>query len=221
MAFSHSGLTLYDQCPSAFYRRYIIKEVAPAQAPHPKAVRGKEVHQNFEDYLNGDAERIENEFAGWKGLLDMLVAKHASAELEFGISAEWGPCEFDAKEAMLRGKIDASYTEEGAAHLYEWKTGRSYPEHNAQRQLYALAALCLFPEVDKVVISTPYLDMKQGPENPKRQEYMRGQLMTLKWIYERKVAKVQPPQEYMPTPSWKCRFCDYSKTHNGGKCCAG
>jgi hypothetical protein len=32
------------------------------------------------------------------------------------------------------------------------------------------------------------------------------------------VNKTQPPQPYTPRPSWKCRFCNYSKVNNGGRC---
>ena len=214
MALSHSGLTLYDQCPSAFYRRYILKEACPKREPHPNAARGTEIHADFETYLKEGEPLPAAGMENWHPLLKMLREKEAHAELEFGITKDWEQCAFDDDDAMLRGKIDAYYLDGAVGHVYEWKTGKTYAEHAHQRTLYALAVMVMFPDLQSVVVNTPYLD--QGKTTV--QEFMMGQLGTLKWIYERKVNKTQPPQDYPMRLSWKCRFCDYSKKANGGKC---
>ena len=219
MAVSHSGLTLYDQCPSAFQRRYLLREATSPREPHPNAARGSEIHADFERYLLEGGDLPGNGMSAWHSLLIKLRAAGATAEREFAFTKDWEICEFDADEAVIRGKIDAEYWSGDSAQMvdvYEWKTGKNYPEHVHQRSLYGLAGLLIYPDAPGVRIHMPYLDRPN--ERPTVQEFMQGQINSLKWIYERKINKVQPPQEYPMRQSWKCRFCDYSKKVNNGKC---
>lgn len=213
MALSHSGLTLYQQCPLAFQKRYITKEKGVQGETSPALQRGTDTHQHFEDYLNGDVDGLDPDHRKWDAMMAGLLQAGATAEMEFGLTKDYEVCGFDDEEAFLRGKIDACYVEGDTVNIYEWKTGKQYPEHAQQRQLYALAAMAMHPDAKLVIVSTPYLDLGVITE----EEFTPANQLTLKWTFTRKVNKTQPPQDYRPRPSWKCRFCEYAKGV-GGTC---
>ena len=116
---------------------------------------------------------------------------------------------------MIRGIDDAAIydPETKVAHVYDWKTGKKYPTHAEQCGLYGLAGLLKYPQAERVIVTHVYLDLRQNAET----EYHRDGLVGMQWMYQRKVNRTRPPQPYPEIPSWKCKFCDFSKKR-GGKC---
>ena len=114
--------------------------------------------------------------------------------------------------AKIRGFMDNVYNGDKLV-VHEWKTGKEYDSHSLQRSLYGLASLLLFPEYDDVEVITVYLDQKVNRPT----KFTKGQQLTYQWVWQRHINKTRPPQPYPMRPSWKCRFCNYSK-NRGGKC---
>jgi len=219
---SYSGLNMYDTCPRSFKYKYIDKEPVknpPTRETAPKMFRGSDIHKSIEDFLKGQTNKVHAEILQHNSFITELRTKGATAEDEFAFDKTWSRVAFDDPIAIIRGKFDAMICKENSLVIYEWKTGKVYPEHKIQRNLYGLAGLLLYPEYKKVIVQTYYLDLdlKRKANTSSKSEYGRNQLLSYQWLWERKINKVQPPQPYPMRPGWKCGYCDYSK-NRGGKC---
>ena len=212
---SFSGMQLYNQCPSAFQRRYVTKEPVPKGEASPAMTRGTRVHEGVESYLLHHTEELPDEAMGFEGLFTEMRDKYdTSPELQWAFDPEWEEVNFtDTDEAMVRGVLDAGYEHEGVAHVIELKTGKMYEEHADQRSLYGLAGALLYPDNETILVETIYLDA--GIKH--FTEFSMAQLPSLQWIWQRTINGCQPPQPYPQRKSWKCKWCPYHED-KGGMC---
>lgn len=215
---SYSGIMSYENCPSSFKRRYISKEEVADRSDVPsnsKRARGTRIHAMLDEYLMDIGFVLPKELKVWEGKMNQLLQKKACGEKKWAFDESWESCGFTAEEARIRGILDAICVNEdaGEVEVYEWKTGKKYPDHKDQRVLYGLAGLLMNPEYDRCVVETVYLDSGEI----EKAQMDRAAMGSYKWLWERRMNKCQPPQSYAERPNWKCRFCDYSEA-NGGKC---
>jgi hypothetical protein len=214
---SYSGMSMYENCPSAFRRRYIDKEetLTGDGPPSPAMMRGTRVHRGCEMFLLGHMEDIPEEAESFRGLFYALRdERKARPEFRWAFDDNWELVSFDDKEnGKVRGVLDIDYIHDDTAHIFEIKTGKIYEDHAKQRNLYGLAGLLMYPEAHTVRVTNLYLDGAITKETV----LMRGQLDTWKYHWDRKINGCQPPQVYAAKPNWKCQFCPYSK-HLGGLC---
>jgi hypothetical protein len=178
--------------------------------------RGLRLHQVAEDFVLGKTDVVGKELAHCRNYLQSLKDKGGIPEMGFNFRADWGETEFEDKEGgMIRGKIDLIVPPVGpTVQVEEYKTGKVYQEHAKQRSLYGLAALLKYPGTEEAAVTTVYFDQKG--ENTTT-VVKRTSLVGLQRVWERHVKKVQPPQDYPMRPSFKCRWCNFSK-NNGGRC---
>ena len=215
MAISYSGYMTYVKCPSAFERKYITKEKGagkPTREEAPQMYRGTDLHNAIEDVLLGKREDLPKEIEHYLDFVTGLKDMGAQPELPFAFDSAWQSVEFDDPTAEIRGYLDSLLAHDELT-IHEWKSGKVYDEHVTQRNLYGLAGLLLYPKYDKVRVITTYLD--QGEHN--ETTYHAAMLQTYKWIWSGYIKKTKPPQPYPMRPSWKCRFCQFSK-RSGGLC---
>ena len=217
---SFSGMQLYESCPSAFQRRYITKEDTShvKEGTSPAASRGTRVHKGVEDYLLKKEPELPDEALSFEMLFESIRdERNPLPEEQFCFNERWGRVPFeDKKNGRVRGILDVAYEFDGVAYVQELKTGKIYEEHAKQRSLYALAGLLMFPETDRVQVNTIYLDAAKV--NPLVVE--RGGIDSYKYLWERNINKVQPPQPYQAKKNWKCAYCPYN-ADVGGKCQTG
>lgn len=213
---SYSGMNLYDQCPSAFARKYIRKEETLGDGkPSQAAMRGTRVHRDVELFLKGEVEELPDEALGFEDLfVGIRNEREPVPEKRWAFSPEWELVDFSDKEkAQVRGILDIVYSHEGTCYVMELKTGKKYEDHATQRSLYGLAGALLYPDCENTVVQTIYLDGGMVDET----QFMGGQIESYKWVWQRLINKTQPPQPYPQRPSWKCRFCPYHEDQ-GGTC---
>jgi CRISPR/Cas system-associated exonuclease Cas4 (RecB family) len=216
---SYSGMNLYGQCPSAFNRRYILKEETKGDGkPSEAMLRGTRVHRGVEHFLLGKEEDIPEEAESFRGLFYALRdERDATPEQRFCFTDDWGTTTFgDSANGKVRGMLDIAYEHDGTCHVFEIKTGKIYEEHAKQRNLYALAGLLLYPDTHTVRCTLLYLDGALE----KSVEISRDKVGSWEYYWDQKIKAVQPPQPYTATPSWKCRFCEYN-VDAGGTCKEG
>ena len=213
---SFSGLQLHEQCPSAFQRKYILKEPVVSEGEaSPALVRGNRVHREIELYLLGELDELPQEALGFEGLIDGIKdERDHHPEMRWGLDKDFKVVSFDDKaNAICRGMLDLAYQHDDIAHIKEWKTGKMYGEHAEQRSMYGLAGLSIFPDAKAVQVDTIYLDA--GIVHPTT--FASYQAPSLQWIWGRKINAVQPPKPYPQKKSWKCKFCLYHED-KGGTC---
>lgn len=221
MALSYSAIKTYKECPSKFFRKYIAKEEAgprPTREEAPQMYRGTDIHDSIEAVLKGEANKVHEEAQFYNDFVMGLRTMGAMPEVPFAYTEDWEEVEFDDPTAAIRGFIDAvlirdNLEEKKVGISYEWKSGKRYDEHSMQRNLYGLATLLKFPEIDEAHVITTYIDLKENVPIV----YPRDMLTSYKWMWTRHINATKPPQPYPMRPSWKCKNCPYSR-YRGGKC---
>lgn len=221
-ALSYSGLQLFNSCPSAFERRYILNEEGGPPATEetaPAMFRGTRIHNGIEAYLLGqgelpkEADSYRNFFDGIKGHTMLRP------EMPWAYDKDWVPCDFDSKEGAIRGVMDATLydTDANVVYVFEYKTGKRYPDHVEQLNLYGMAALLAYPAAEEAYCTTIYIDQQQNLDIKLESKL----LPSYKWLWERRIARTKGPggrpRLYPKRPSWRCRTCRYN-AENGGKC---
>lgn len=215
MTVSYSGLMLYEQCPSAFNRRYNLKQETKESPPSDAMERGLRVHQEVEAYLEGSFNRVPKEALCFKDLLTaMRDTRNPLSEVKWGLTVDWELTHFDDKnDGMVRGIFDAVYQIDETVMVLEWKTGKIYPDHGKQRSLYGLAGLAMYPDAEWVNVQTVYFDQ----DDVKELAFSRAQAKPHERLWHNKIQSAVEPQEYPQKPSWKCKYCNYNAA-NGGEC---
>ncbi len=108
MAWSHSALEAYEQCPKRFYHTRIAKDVK--DPPGPEAQFGSRVHKVLEDRLNGGPE-IGGTFACYepyavKVLSLVKPGGQLFAERKIALTADLKETTYFAKNVWFRAVLD-------------------------------------------------------------------------------------------------------------------
>lgn len=208
MSWSLSRLQSFESCAAKYKYQYLDK--LPS-TPNPAMARGLMKHKVMEDYMNGVGGALPTELAHYGIFLDAARQKNGKAEIKLGLKRDWTPCDFDDPEVWWRGVLDLLVLEEVQAIVYDWKTGKIYDSHDDQKFLYAIAVLATYPDLMQVRAIHVYLD--QGKNREKTLH--RDQAFILRGGYEVRVDRMQSSPEYIPNPTFMCRYCSFSKENQG------
>lgn len=145
MNHSYSSLTLFDQCPHAWYLRNVMKEMQPPTEPQ---AFGTAVHAVIEGMFKGVpiGAAVEHAVQAAPLPLDASAVLTASVcpEVVYGENRhaeEWSRVPLPGCSWPLIAKLDLWWQEGGTAHIYDWKTGSSRRHDLRQLALYAYALL--------------------------------------------------------------------------------
>jgi PD-(D/E)XK nuclease superfamily protein len=180
-------------------------------------VRGTRLHEDCENYVKGKLMVVPWELKKVALRLEDLKQKGAAAEETWLLDKYW---KHDDEKPWIKAIIDVHYFEPGGKvlHVTDYKSGREYPEHRDQLELYGLIGLCRFPEVNRVEYQALYLDSGHTSNDG---AILRGAVMdnkVKKWTD--RAIRIFEDKEYRPNPGGACRFCDYNGKR-GGPCSAG
>lgn len=213
ISLSYSKYSTWAQCARKFKFRYIDRL---ADTKSEAMGRGTEVHNSVEDYLAGKREDLHPDIHEYYGqFMQGLRNAGCLPEVKLAINFLWEQVEWDSPDAYCRSMIDAVMPpKDGVLHAFEWKTGKIYPEHFNQRELYAVKLRVLYPDVEEIRVTGVYLDLKQNSPPyilPSCFQEMKIEL------WDNRFRQVLRDKEYIPNPSFKCRFCNFRKDA-GGPC---
>lgn len=159
------------------------------------------------------------EILAWKPALDERLARYASVrpEFEIGLDANWNPQPWD--RATIRAKLDlVGIVDDTTIEVIDYKTGRQYPEHKDQLELYATLLFHCYDWCERVLVADWYLDRPGEIVEDKylRPEYERTLLPRWK---QRAVADLSRTI----WPAQRNVFCRYCAFHAkvGGPCTEG
>lgn len=205
---SPSGLKLWKECPLKWADKYIHGYREP---PGKAAQRGTDLHNMLEDFFNGSPYPSGNNvLRPWQKLMEGLAATDPVAEGEIAVDMNWAPIDYSSPFAYYRGKKDLHYEHGTTLHLFDWKSGKIYDDHEFQGMSYA----CMSPAYDKVKVSFVYLDhphvIKQWNYTPQLIAAKRIELSTT-------IDELRKAEEYKATPGKGCEWCHLSWRH-GGPC---
>lgn len=213
MPYSYTQFSTFNKCPAKFKYKYLDKLRIP-KPPAPAAARGLEVHKSIEEYLRKEKDTVHEAVAFYGTFLTALRDAPIKIEAPFGLDEKFEYVPYDDPNAVIRGFIDCYLEDDESLHVYEWKTGKFYPEHEDQRLLYAIAALQMAPKQEAVEVMGVYLDQKANAQRT----YYRAVLDGYIHFFKLELDKVRGATEFPPQPNYLCRFCEYSSMANKGPC---
>lgn len=208
-----SKLDVFRTCPAKFKYQFIDKL---PQDSSPAMDRGDKMHKNIESYLKGWTNELIEENSEWKIHFDELKKEDFRGEQALGLDKNWKVLKnWFGKDVWVRIKMDAYYLDpvEKAVVVIDFKSGKYRVPSTDQIELYAIAGLSLFPDIQKVRAEFWFLDQM----DTYMKTYSAEQLVELRKKYENDAARIYTEQAWTPTPSSECRWCSYSK-HKGGTC---
>jgi len=213
---SHSRLKCYETCPRKAKLQNVDRIREPTSEP---MLRGSHTHKLAEDYAIGRLTELPKELDRFAEEFKHLrrIKRRLSVELELAVTSSWEPCDWFAKDAWLRAKIDAMYFEDDGRRVIaiDHKTGKVRPEDKVQLDLYTPAIFAHYPEVRNVRSELWYLDWGEVVT----QAYERGaDEKRLRKAVEKRMKPMLADRTFDPTPSRLCSWCWYgqSKKSEGG-----
>ena len=208
---SLSALQSYEGCAYQYKLKYIDKLGGDTRSD--AASRGVEIHAEIEAYLRKEVENVPQSAIKHAPLLTELRGRECFPEHKVALSREWQPVQWD--ERWYGGIFDLKVLgpKESEASVYDWKTGKIYDSHDDQKSLYTLAIFAEHPAVLWVRAVHVYVDL--GKVTAKA--YHRDEMHNLRNQWNSRANKLEVEQEWLPNPSFKCRYCPFSKA-KGGPC---
>jgi PD-(D/E)XK nuclease superfamily len=208
MSWSLSALGTWEQCPLKYKLRYKDKLV---DKPGEAAVRGIDNHALIESFLKGEVEMLPSVLSFYQNFLTGLRLYPIFPEHRIALDKDWNLTKWE--EGWLRCVLDLKLMDGTGVVLYDWKTGKMYDDHYDQKELYALACFSENPEVQRVRAVHVYLDLNKSTDRT----YERSDMPLRREKWQARVDKMERDTTYIPNPSWKCRYCSFSKA-KGGPC---
>jgi PD-(D/E)XK nuclease superfamily len=208
---SYSSISLYQRCPAAYGYRYIQKMPDP---PTAAMMRGTRFHKMAEDYMNADfSESVPYDIRKVGLKLYQLRGQYAKPEATWLLDRDWKPTE-DKDGAMLIAVIDVHLINGDTLKLHDYKSGREYPSHADQLELYATIGLCVYPDIKRAESSAIYFDT--GHESSQR-SIIRDMLPYYRDKWSGYVARIDGDADFRPTAGGHCQRCAFASTA-GGPC---
>lgn len=212
MIHSLSKLSTFEKCAAKYKYQYVDK--LPRTTGYA-AGRGIDLHKAVEDYINDVLPALPDTVDFYTGFLDGIKRiPGVVPEAKLALRADWTATSWEADDVWWRGVLDLLIPpRDGTVHVYDWKTGKIYDDHEDQRQIYAIAAAALYPEATQVCCSHVYLDLKEN----RARTYHRDQLHGFRERWGNRFYALEKAVDFPHNPSYSCRWCSFSKAQ-GGPC---
>lgn len=220
---SFSRWSTYQKCPALAKYKFIDKLPEPSSPPME---RGTAIHKLAEDYTLGTLKKLPPELKLFTDEFKQLrKEKHRHIEEQWAFRRDWTECDWFDKDCWVRIKLDAAYinVKYNALIPIDHKTGKFRPENNEeymlQLELYALAGLAKFPDVEVVSPRLWYLDSGIIHPNPAEEEliYTPADKPRLIKLWNQRTKPMLHDTTYKPKPNHGCTWCTFSKA-KGGPC---
>lgn len=217
-----------EKCGAKYEYKYIKKIPEKRGAA---ADRGIEFHKIIENFITRPSpEPLPPGLDYYTQFFNTLRGQEIYPEYKVALTREWKPTSWDAEDAWFIGVLDLKLLERGdgavspeegvkrvidpvSAVIYDWKTGKIYPEHDDQKALYSLAVFSEHPTLQRVRAIHVYTDLGQNREVT----YDREQMHSLRELWTSRANHLEERKIFIPEPSFMCRYCSFSRG-NGGPC---
>ncbi len=161
MIHSHSALQKYRQCPQAFYRLKVLKDIKDVMGA--AADYGDKVHKAIEARVKSDVA-LPPEFRQYEPLCQYIVTIPGThhCELKLGMNDRGEGRTFFAKgptaggDNWLRGIIDFLAINGSHGTIIDYKTGK-YRGDDGQPAICSALAFANFPELETITARFLYL----------------------------------------------------------------
>lgn len=207
LAYSHSALNAFDNCPLAFYHTRVLKDVKDPKSSH--ADYGTFVHKAFEDRLNSN-KPLPDTLKKYEGVCAKISdGGNVITEQELALKDDFSFTSWFAKDVFFRIKIDVvKVLTPKLVWINDWKTGKRKADFT-QLERSAWGVFLKNPEVEKVHATYTWLkdDVLEPPET-----YTRDMLPEMTENILHKCTQVEHAKEannWPARPSGLCNYCGY------------
>lgn len=211
MYWSLTSLRTYEQCGLKYKFRYVdrVKEQRSYAAE-----RGLDKHAAVEKFVRGDEKTLPDDLSFYSSFLQGLRNYENYPEHKVALTTDWTPVSWSDATAWFKGVLDLKLIKNPQeACVYDWKTGKIYPDHDDQKSIYSLATFSEHPALYTVRAIHVYLDSGSNREKI----FHRDQVQQLREQWKSRVQELMEHPQYIPNPGWGCRYCSYSRA-KGGPC---
>lgn len=210
MSFSLTKITTHEKCGLKYKFRYIMN--LPS-GKSPTAQRGIDLHKCVEDKLKINAP-LPAELSHYDSWLTQLQGGDCFPEHKIAVDKNWQVCGWEDPDAYMRSVLDLKYVVSPTEiAIYDWKSGKIYDDHADQKRLYGPMAFAEHPDVYSIRSIHVYLDLGKNVE----MGFHRDQMPALREYWDQRVAAVERDTDFIPSPGYHCKWCDYSRSQ-GGPC---
>lgn len=215
-AWSHSAVTQHKNCPRVIrYRR--IDRIEEPKSVH--LARGISVHEAIAAYIEGKADDFP-EFLDptWLPLMRSMREGRYAAEHEIAVRSDWTVADdWFAKDVWGRVAFDVMKQWRGSADLWDWKTGKRYPDSELdQAKLYAFVAMKVYSEPLAVTVRFAHVDRPKPLDSAiPTYVFSRQELVELEEWFDKWTRPFLTDTMYPATPSWRCNNCHFRRTNQG------
>lgn len=210
-AWSYSRLNVYEQCPFKFKLTALDGLKEPGS---PAMDRGTQIHKQGEFYLKGELKEIPEAYKLLALELEEIKDLGAKAELEVTFTKDWKPTGWFAEDAWLRIKIDAIALDHDTVRIIDIKTGKNRGGYEDQLELYAIAALVMYPDVKHIAAELWFVDSGEIIATS-HGAYTHEMLQGLKDKWESRIEPMFNDTILAARPNQWCGFCHFRKANNG------
>lgn len=216
---SYSRVALYEKCAKRAKYKHIDK-LPDNSPPSPQAARGTNIHATIEAFVGSKSLEVPVVHVDFIPMYEALREEQPLTEHQVGFTREWEETEFFAANVWGRVVYDVIGYNDAArtVKIVDHKTGRSYPDHGDQLEIYNATALILFPDAVASVAEDWYTDI--GPKATLRRSLKREYLQPVIDKWERKIKVMEEDLIFAATPGSHCKWCPFSKSA-GGPCIFG
>lgn len=214
IAWSHSRVKTYLDCPRMFYEQNIAKSVTYEQgAPQ---IEGERVHKALEKRLIHKVTLGPKE-AYLEPMMQVIerMPGQTFGERDYCLNSDLRPTGYFAKDAFCRVTVDVTNIDVPRkwGWLGDYKNGKVTVDDD-QLMLYAAVGFIFFPEID--TFKTDYIFLQH--KLPMGKTYTRAQLPDMwRQLLQVPVAmqRAAETNQWPTRPSRKCGYCSVNKA---GKC---
>lgn len=205
LPWSYSSVTAFETCPRRFKMTRLTKEVVEAQTE--ATIHGNEVHKAIEHHLLGK-QYLPEKYAKYIPIVEKVKATPGKrlVEFKFALTKSFKPTEFFAKDAWVRGVIDAGVIGTKSGVVLDWKTGKPKTDHD-QLKLFAVATLAMYPYLES--IKTGYVWLAHNKLDA--QEFTRQNTPEIWQAFLpriQRLTKAAENDDFPPKPSGLCtKWC--------------
>lgn len=208
-AWSYSRFNDYEKCPLLCKLKHVDKRKEPE---NEAMTRGSAVHGMVEQFLTKKVKTLPANLGKFKGQFMPMRRAKVLCEQEWAFNSKWERVSWFADDAWLRMKVDIHFVKGDTVTIIDIKTGKTHPEHELQRSLYALGAFLIYPEA-QVVVQHWYLDSGEKATTT----FGAGEFKSLQKDWLKRTKAMLADTRFAPRPGNYCRWCHFRKD-NGGPC---
>ena len=226
-SWSYSKWKSFSECKRKYMLMTYKKEFnLPAQIGDTYNLdRGIAIHKEAEGYVKGEITGLPKSLSKFKPEFLSLLKQKSIAEDDWWMDRNWKRIpKFDWDNLWIIIKVDAHglVDQKKRLRMVDYKTGREYPSHEDQAEIYAAAGYCIYETIEEVRTEFWYIDQdKTTPffyHSGEPEDLEGNELYKLKYKWTVNGIELEDTTLFEPNPAfWTCKFCNANQIY-GGPC---